>query len=289
MTKREIKYFLVDAYTETAFKGNPAAVCFLEEEKDDEWLQAVAKEFNISQTCYLIPIVPDGGGSALPRFRLRWFTPVTEVKLCGHATLAAAHTLFLSNLVDSSTIEFDTLSGVLTAKRVTGTSNGDQSFSIELNFPSTTIVQCDSSDTELISKALNVADFVEVKTTLPENDLLVVLPTGKDVADLQPNIDEIGNIPGRGVIVTGAAPVESGYDFISRFFCPRFGIPEDPVCGTAHCALTTYWSEKLGKTDFVAYQASPRGGILGLRLDKPNHRVYLTGKAIIVMAGCILV
>ncbi|XP_058008691.1 uncharacterized protein LOC110638946 isoform X4 [Hevea brasiliensis] len=215
MGKQLVKCFVVDAFTDSAFKGNPAAVCFLEEEKDDKWLQAVAAEFNISETCYLTPInLPDTVNSN-PRFHLRWFTPVAEVKLCGHATLAASHILF---------------------------SNG-----------------------------------------------LVVLPSAKAVTELQPQFDEILNCPGRGIIVSGVAPSGSGFDFYSRFFCPKFGINEDPVCGSAHCALAPYWGKKLGKCDFMAYAASPRSGILNIHLDEQKQRVLLRGKARTVMEGSLLV
>ncbi|GKU86624.1 hypothetical protein SLEP1_g1126 [Rubroshorea leprosula] len=232
MAKGPVKYFVVDAFTDSAFKGNPAAVCLLEEERDEEWLQSVATEFNVSETCYLTRIAnPD---SATLRFRLRWFTPVTEVELCGHATLASAHILFTTGLVNSDIIEFDTLSGILTAKKV-------------------------------------------------------VLPSGKDVMELQPRFDAIQKCPGDGLIVSGIAAPESGFDFISRAFFPKLGINEDPVNGSGHCALTPYWSQKLGKCDFIAYVASPRGGILNIHLDEQNQRVFLRGKAVTVMEGCILV
>ncbi|KOM35006.1 hypothetical protein LR48_Vigan02g115600 [Vigna angularis] len=204
MAKKPVKYFVVDAFTDVPFKGNPAAVCFLEEEEErsDHWLQAVAAEFNISQTCFLTRIVDSPNGTSNPRFRLRWFTPITEVKLCGHATLAAAHTLFSS--------------------------------------------------------------------------------------EVKPQLDAIVKCSGRGIIVSGIAPPGSGFDFYSRFFCPKFGINEDPACGTAHCSLACYWSKKLGKYDLNAYQASPRGAIFNISLDEQNQRVLLRGKAVTVMEGCVL-
>ncbi|MBA0762813.1 hypothetical protein Gotri_012379, partial [Gossypium trilobum] len=187
------------------------------------------------------------------------------VKLCGHATLASAHTLFTTGLVNSNIIEFDTLSGILTATKVPDVSptnvsevqNGGVTdcFLIELNFP-----------------------------TVP-----VVLPSGKSVIEMEPRFDDILKCPGRGLIVSGAAPPESEFDFISRFFCPKYGIKEDPVCGSAHCALAPYWSQKLGKLDFVAHAASLRGGIVKIHLDEQNQRVLLRGKAVMVMEGSILV
>ncbi|KAG6760002.1 hypothetical protein POTOM_036501 [Populus tomentosa] len=295
MGKKFVKYFVVDAFTESAFKGNPAAVCFLESEKDEKWLQAVAVEFNISQTGYLTPITTDIAVTSNPRFRLRWFTPVAEVKLCGHATLAASHILFSNGLVNSDIIEFDTLSGILTAKKVPesinpeNVSNGEakESFLIELDFPVIPTTEF-SIDAVSISKTLNSAPIIDLKKTT-FGDLLVVLPSGKDVTEINPEFDEILKCPGRGVIVSGVAPPESGFDFYSRFFCPKLGINEDPVCGSAHCALAPYWSKKLGKCDFMAYQASPRSGILDIHVDEQNQRVLLRGKAVTVMEGSILV
>lgn len=291
-----MKYFVVDAFTDSAFKGNPAAVCFLESEKDEKWLQAVAAEFNISQTGYLTPITTDVAVTSNPRFRLRWFTPVAEVKLCGHATLAASHILFSNGLVSSDIIEFDTLSGILTAKKVPesinpeSVSNGEakESFLIELDFPVVPTTEF-SIDAVSISKALNSAPIIDVKKTTTFGDLFVVLPSGKDVAEINPEFGEILKCPGRGVIVSGVAPPESGFDFYSRFFCPKLGINEDPVCGSAHCALAPYWSKKLGKCDFMAYQASPRSGILDIHVDEQNQRVLLRGKAVTVMEGSVLV
>lgn len=290
-----MKYFVVDAFTDSAFKGNPAAVCFLESEKDEKWLQAVAAEFNISQTGYLTPITTDVAVTSNPRFRLRWFTPVAEVKLCGHATLAASHILFSNGLVSSDIIEFDTLSGILTAKKVPesinpeSVSNGEakESFLIELDFPVVPTTEF-SIDAVSISKALNSAPIIDLKKTT-FGDLFVVLPSGKDVAEINPEFGEILKCPGRGVIVSGVAPPESGFDFYSRFFCPKLGINEDPVCGSAHCALAPYWSKKLGKCDFMAYQASPRSGILDIHVDEQNQRVLLRGKAVTVMEGSVLV
>ncbi|KAG8663159.1 uncharacterized isomerase BH0283 isoform X1 [Manihot esculenta] len=292
MAKKLVKYFVVDAFTDSVFKGNPAAVCLLEEEKDENWLQAVATEFNISETCYLTPIIVDSDASnSNPRFRLRWFTPVAEsnsfflqVKLCGHATLAASHALFSNGLVNSNIIEFVTLSGILTAKKVPD----GEAFLIELNFPAIPITEFNSIDLAPISKALNGASIIDIKSSA--DDLFVVLPSAKAVTELKPQFDEILKCPGKGgILVSGAAPSESAFDFYSRYFCPKFGINEDPVTGSAHCALAPYWSKKLGKCDFMAYQASKRGGILNIHLDEQNQRVLLRGKAVTVMEGSLLV
>ncbi|KAK2990510.1 hypothetical protein RJ640_019790 [Escallonia rubra] len=295
MAKKPVKYSVVDAFTDTAYKGNPAAVCLLEEERDEEWLLAVAAEFNISETCYLTRITgPESvpHDSPTPRFRLRWFTPVTEVTLCGHATLAAAHFLFTSGLVNTDLIEFLTLSGILTAKRVADSklANGEvqDGFFIELDFPTVPLHEYNSADVSAISDSLSGASAIDMMKT-SNDDILVMLPTGKAVVELEPQFDKIQQCPGRGIIVTGVAPPGSGFDFYSRFFCPKFGIKEDPVCGSAHCALALYWHKKLGKCDFVAYAASPRGGVVNVHLDEKNERVLLRGKAIAIMEGSILV
>uniref|UniRef100_A0A2N9G7Y0 Ribosomal protein eL8/eL30/eS12/Gadd45 domain-containing protein n=1 Tax=Fagus sylvatica TaxID=28930 RepID=A0A2N9G7Y0_FAGSY len=315
MAKKLVKYSVVhslslflcvvDAFTDSAFKGNPAAVCLLEEERDEQWLQAVAAEFNISETCYLTRLSgSDSLDSPNPRFRLRWFTPVAEcaclnllaieVELCGHATLAAAHTLFSSGLVNSNMIEFVTLSGILTAKKFPETKESDSSdnqngevqegFLIELNFPTVATVDFNSVEVSSISSALNGASVIDIKKTTSDI-LFVVVPSGETVVEIQPQIDAIRNCPGMGIIVSGAAPSGSGFDFYSRFFCPKLGINEDPVCGSAHCSLAPYWSKKLGKCDFVAYAASPRSGVLNIHLDEQNQRVLLRGKAVTVMEG----
>ncbi|XVF80405.1 hypothetical protein PTKIN_Ptkin15bG0067900 [Pterospermum kingtungense] len=241
MAKTPVKYYVVDAFTNSAFKGNPAAVCLLEEERDEKWLQALTAEFNISETCYLTRIID----SASPnhRFRLRWFTPVAEAKLRGHATLASAHTLFTTGLVNSDIIEFDTSSGILTAEKVpdvnpTHVSKIQNCFLIELNFPTIPITEFNSADVSAISNALN----------------MVVLTSGKSVIEMKPQFDEILKCPGRGLIFSGVAPPDSEFDFISRFFCPKYGINEVMCCTIFRCALAPYWSEKLGKCDLIAYQ-----------------------------------
>ncbi|XP_058770866.1 uncharacterized protein LOC131644397 [Vicia villosa] len=295
MAKKPVKYYVVDAFTDSAFKGNPAAVCLLEQDRDDEWLQSLAAEFNISETCFLTPI----HGTYVPRFGLRWFTPTTEVELCGHATLAASHTLFSSGLVDNNVIEFETLSGILTVKKIPSTDatgipnsqNGEApvGFYIELDFPADPTTESISDDTSLISSALNGASIIDIKKTQNGDNLIVVVASGKNVIEVQPQLDVIVKCPGMGIILTGIAPPESGIDFYSRYFSPKCGINEDPVTGSAHCGLVPYWSKKLGKFDLRAYQASARGGILDLHFDEQKQRVFLRGKAVTVMEGFVLV
>ncbi|KAK4273136.1 hypothetical protein QN277_021592 [Acacia crassicarpa] len=305
MANKPVKYSVVDAFADLPFSGNPAAVCLLEEERDDKWLQVVAAEFNLSETCYLTPIAESEGpanlinASSNPRFRLRWFTPVCEVKLCGHATLAAAHTLFSSGSVASNTVEFVTLSGVLTAKKIPDISIAGASglenvenldrYSIELDFPADPPSEFHSSETSQISAALEGASIVEIKRSSIGDYLLVEVSSGESVIEFKPQFDAIEKCPGDGIIVTAVAPSDSGFDFFSRYFCPKAGINEDPVTGSAHCALASYWSKKLGKCDFNAYQASRRGGVLNIHLDKQKQRVLLRGRGITMMEGSILV
>ncbi|KAK7822845.1 putative isomerase [Quercus suber] len=313
MAKLPVKYYVVDAFTGSAFKGNPAAVCLLEEERDEKWLQAVAAEFNIPETCYLIRLSgSDSLDSSNPRFRLRWFTPVAEVKICGHATLATAHTLFTSSLLNCDVIEFVTKSGTLTARKVADIQTIDgsniqnhesqESFLIELDFPTIPMIDFNSAEFSPISKALNGVSMIDIKRTATEDDLI---------------FDLISKCPGRGIIISGLAPLDSGFDYYYRFFCPKLRINEDHVCGSAncalalywskrlgkcdlvayadpvtgsaHCALAPYWSKKLGKCDLVAYQASPRSGVLNIHLDEQNQRVLMRGKSVTIMEGSLLV
>ncbi|KAF5462611.1 hypothetical protein F2P56_018601 [Juglans regia] len=235
MAKKLVKYSVIDAFTDSAFKGNPAAVCLLDAERDEDWLQAVAAEFNISETCYLTRLTgSEPLDSPVPRFRLRWFTPVSEVKLCGHATLAASHALFTSGLVNSNSIEFVTLSGVLSARKVleiksdgSDIQNGEaqEFFFIEMDFPMGELIDFNSAEASAISNSLNGASFIDIKRTTAD-DLFVVLPSGESVVEIKPEFDAIRKCPGRGMIVSGAAPPGSGFDFYSRFFCPKLGVNE---------------------------------------------------------------
>uniref|UniRef100_A0A7N0ZX03 Uncharacterized protein n=1 Tax=Kalanchoe fedtschenkoi TaxID=63787 RepID=A0A7N0ZX03_KALFE len=286
------RYFVVDAFTDVAFKGNPAVVCVLDEQgKSEEWMKNVAVEFNQPMTCYVIP------QRSVPKFELRWFSPNgLEMKLCGHATLAAIHVIGSLNgeSNDVGVVNFSSASGPLNAKRVVENDDTSSSSSItsgkvstiELIFPLAPTVKCSPDELTLMSKALAGARVVEqLKTIASEEDFFVVLESGKDVEEFEPNFEDIKKWPGRGMIVTARADDSSHFDFISRMLAPKFGIPEDHVCGSAHCALAPYWSQKLGKTDLVAYQASSRGGILKLHVDANEQKVHLQGKAITVMEG----
>ncbi|VAH14516.1 uncharacterized isomerase BH0283-like isoform X2 [Triticum dicoccoides] len=263
MANRAVQYAMVDAFTGEPFKGNPAAVCLLDDEAaadDDRWLQSVAAEFNVSQTAFLSR--RDGGSSSFtPRFRLRWFSPATEVPLCGHGTLASAHLLFTAVLAKQhDVIEFVTESGVLTARKVPVASSRPRVTEeeqgkpfIELDFPTSDVLVDCSSSHELPSIFLKAAPVVGVHRAAITDDFIVELSSGEEVADVLPNLEQLKKCAGRGVIVTGQAPPGCGYDFFSRFFAPKKGVDEDPVCGSAHCALAPYWARKLGKQRLTAF------------------------------------
>ena len=255
----------VDAFTSEPFKGNPAAVCVLEEERDAAWMQRVASEMNLAETAYLRPR-EDG-------FGLRWFTPIVEVDLCGHATLASAHVLWESGrLAPGQPARFHTKSGLLTAVRL-----GDW---IELDFPSTPE---DAVETPpRLAEALGALPRYVGKSRF---DYLVELDSEEAVARLRPDFGLLASIAARGVIATARSAVPD-FDFVSRFFAPASGINEDPATGSSHCCLAPYWSRRLGKDTFLARQISARGGVLKVRLD--GDRVRLGGQAVTVLEGELL-
>ncbi|MBI9046259.1 MAG: PhzF family phenazine biosynthesis protein [Anaerolineaceae bacterium] len=257
--------FQVDSFSKEPFKGNPAGVCILEEQKSDEWMKAVAREMNLSETAFLMS---EGQG-----YRLRWFTPAAEVDLCGHATLASAHILWESGLEKPGTlIQFFTRSGLLTASL-----SGEW---IELNFPVTRVEET-AAPHGLIEAMGKEPLFVGVGG----DDYLLEYESREDIFSLVPDYGLLKKVEARGVIATCQSD-DDEYDFISRFFAPRVGVDEDPVTGSAHCRLVPYWKEKLGKNTFKAYQASARGGELRLRLD--GERVIIGGQAVTVLKGELL-
>jgi predicted PhzF superfamily epimerase YddE/YHI9 len=255
----------VDAFTDKAYAGNPAAVCVLSEALPDDWMQRVAQEMNLSETAFFYPEA-DG-------FCLRWFTPTVEVDLCGHATLAACHVLWTEGYLPAAKeARFYTRSGILTARRL-----GDW---IELNFPANP------------SHVVNIPDGLEVTLgvkaiAVRENSLgyLVEVGSADQVQNLAPNFAALKDFPVHGVIVTSSGK-DVPYDFVSRFFAPALGINEDPVTGSAHCCLGPYWQEQTGKADFLAYQASPRGGVVKVHND--GDRVRLSGQAVTIFRGELL-
>jgi PhzF family phenazine biosynthesis protein len=253
---------IVDAFTDRAFAGNPAAVCLLSEPAPEAWMQNVAAEMNLSETAFLTPR-NDG-------FGLRWFTPTVEVELCGHATLASAHVLWQTErLPANETIRFHTLSGVLTATR-----SGD---AIELDFPARPPTACDAPPS-LLSSLGTSGEFVAHNGM----DYFVVVSAAQSVRDLRPDFARLATLGLRGVIVTARSD-DPKYDFVSRFFAPGSGVVEDPVTGSAHCCLGPYWAEQLGKLELVGLQVSRRTGVVRVRCV--GDRVKLGGQAVTVMRG----
>jgi PhzF family phenazine biosynthesis protein len=252
----------VDAFADRPFRGNPAAVCLLEQERDPAWMQSVAAEMNLSETAFVRPI-RDG-------FELRWFTPTIEVELCGHATLASAFTLWEANLAGAAEpIHFHTRSGVLTASRDGAT--------ILLDFPAAPANECPAPSGLL--ESLNLSAGFVGKT---KSETYLVLAPSASVRSLRPDFAKLTQVPIQSVIVTAPSD-DPRFDFISRFFAPNAGINEDPVTGSAHCCLAPFWARRLNKSKMVGFQASARGGVVHVRLD--GDRVELGGQAVLVLKG----
>ena len=251
--------YQVDAFTSEPFKGNPAAVMVLNEDKNVEWMGAIAREMNLSETAFL---VPKGNG-----FHLRWFTPEVEVDLCGHATLAAAHILWSEfDHPKMEKINFSTASGELRARFLDGW--------IELDFPAFELIHV--KNVEKISRALDV-QTTEIFSS--GENLLVELDSEEQVRKVKPDFERIRQLPVQGVIFTSHSE-NPQVDFVSRYFAPKIGIDEDPVTGSAHCCLGPYWAKKLGRNSLIAHQISSRGG--ELRLYVTPERVAIQGQAVTV-------
>jgi len=259
------RFSQIDAFTDRPFSGNPAAVCLLPAPRDPGWMQQVATEMNLAETAFLVRR-PEG-------FDLRWFTPAAEVDLCGHATLASAHLLWEDrHLEQAETATFHTRSGVLTAKR-----RGDL---IWLDFPATPVAPATMLPD--LERAIGAPIKCVGRTTF---DYLIEVESEAAVRSLEPDMTLLARLPVRGVVVTARSD-DGKHDFVSRFFAPRYGIPEDPVTGSAHCGLGPYWAAQLGKNELAGYQASTRGGTVLVRVD--GERVHLGGKAVTVLRGELL-
>ena len=259
-----LSLFQVDAFTDRPFSGNPAAICLLDCERNTDWLQAVAAEMNLSETAFLLEQGDD--------FSLRWFTPTTEVDLCGHATLAAAHVLWEQRLLaPNTTARFHTRSGLLRATRSNGV--------IELDFPATPAEPAPEPPGLLAALGLDKGDIYRSRF-----DYLVIVDDESVVRALQPAFSTLGQVEARGIMVTARSD-DPAYDFVSRFFAPAAGIDEDPVTGSAHCTLAPWWAPHLGKQYMTAFQASKRGGVIKVSLQ--DDRVHLGGRAITIFSGAL--
>uniref|UniRef100_A0A0C9QSP6 TSA: Wollemia nobilis Ref_Wollemi_Transcript_11410_1993 transcribed RNA sequence n=1 Tax=Wollemia nobilis TaxID=56998 RepID=A0A0C9QSP6_9CONI len=324
----KIDFAWINAFAERAFGGNPAVVCYLPYETESEWMQLVAREFNVSETAFLVRrrasnsaskfatektlLEMDESGKSLqpvtryftpppPKnvFYLRWFTPKVEVDLCGHATLAAAHLLFETGIVEDDTVVFHTKSGVLKARKVKGydepppkgtkpSKQQSRTCLVELDFPIVSVSKCESVEVEKLSDVLGNDKIVWAGKTSAGN-YLVEVPSSGDVKLLKPHFEKMLEFEGHGgLIVTSAGEQDSEFDFISRYFCPKAGVTEDPVTGSAHCALGPYWADKLQKDTLEAYQASERGGRVSVKVNKVKGRVSLQGSAVLVMMGTLV-
>ncbi|XYI00978.1 PhzF family phenazine biosynthesis protein [Sorangium sp. So ce1128] len=254
----------VDAFTGKPYRGNPAAVCILPEARPAAWMQAVAREMNLSETAFLVGRGDGGHG-------LRWFTPAVEVALCGHATLASAHVLWETSLLaPDEKARFSTQSGLLTASRRDGGW-------IELDFPARRQERAEPPPG--LEQALRVQPIYVGRHA---SDYLVLVGSEDEVRAASPDFGLLATVPARGVTITSRSSSRD-FDFVSRFFAPATGINEDPVTGSAHCCLTPFWAARLGKAEMLAYQASARGGVVRVRLR--GDRVDLGGQAVTILEG----
>lgn len=265
-----MKIYQVDAFTEKPFSGNPAGVCVLNEKLDEKIMQNIAREINLSETAFLVKSNEEYD----LRYDLRWFTPEGEIDLCGHATLASAHILWEKGfLKNDQEARFSTKSGLLTAIMNNGW--------IELNFP--------ALPEEKTEPPAGLLESLGVEATyVGKNifDYLIEVESEETVRTMKPDFVKLSKVPARGVIVTARSRTGE-YDFVSRFFAPEIGIWEDPVTGSAHCCLGPYWQKRLNKDEFIAYQASERGGVLKVKVA--GERVLISGKAVMVLEGELLI
>jgi len=256
--------YQVDAFARRPFEGNPAAVCLLDREADAAWMQAVAAEMNLSETAFVVP--RDGG------FGLRWFTPTVEVDLCGHATLASAHVLWSSQrLASGEPARFETLSGPLACRRL-------DDGRVEMDFPAEPPSPCEAPAG--LSTALGAAPRWVGRNRM---DWVVELADESTLRSLAPALEAVRQLGLRGLVVTARADAGAPYDFVSRFFAPQSGVPEDPVTGSAHCALAPLWVDRLGRAPLLGFQASRRGGLV--EVEPRERRVLLRGHALTVLEG----
>ncbi|MFN3596462.1 MAG: PhzF family phenazine biosynthesis protein [Rubricoccaceae bacterium] len=258
-------FYLIDAFADAPFSGNPAAVVLLSAPAERRWMQAVAAEMKQAETAFVAPRAPG-------EWDLRWFTPRAEVDLCGHATLAAAHALAEQGLADGP-VGFHTRSGRLEVRSHDGR--------LRMDFPATPVT-LDSRPSAALAAALGRTPVITGRTTF---DCLAELESEADVRALAPDLAAIARMAERGLIATARAEAGRPYAFVSRFFAPGLGVDEDSVTGSAHCALAPYWAERLSRTALVGYQASARGGLVGTEVR--GARVILWGRARTVVRGTL--
>jgi len=284
----KLSIFTVDSFTTTPFTGNPAGVCLLLDQVtfEDSFMQKIATEMNISETAFVTPKAEEN------EFNLRWFTPIIEVNLCGYATLATAHILFSeTRFKSSSKLTFHTLSGPLTVTK------SDYSSKLQMNFPQAKPVKVKLTEESIIGLEnylpLQKGEIIETFHCPQTRKLLIEVESFKSIKSLSPNFVQLVNINFGELVVKGIIVTTKGddlnsfnynYDFISRYFAPWVGINEDPVTGSAHTVLSVYWGKKLNKKKMLGFQASKRGGDVGVELVE-NDRVMLEGNEVTVLKG----
>ncbi|MDH5601620.1 MAG: PhzF family phenazine biosynthesis protein [Gammaproteobacteria bacterium] len=262
----KLPIYQVDAFASKTFEGNPAAICPLKQWLDDDTMLSIAGENNLSETAFYV-MTSKG-------FHIRWFTPTTEVDLCGHATLAAAHVIFNEFDYQADSISFESRSGLLSVKK--------NDSLLEMDFPAQPATACD------LPTELEQAFSIKPLECLESEDYLLVFNSEADIINAEPKLELLKNIKRRGVIITAES---SSYDFVSRFYAPKYGIDEDPVTGSAYTQLAPYWETRLGKNQFHAKQLSTRGGEVycGTHFGDMGKRVSIAGTAVKYLQGEITI
>lgn len=248
-----MKQYVIDAFTDKVFSGNPAAVCVMEQWLPDELLMKITCENNLSETAFAV-------ATGESTYHLRWFTPGGEIDLCGHATLATAYVITQFVQPNLTVVDFETMSGILTVKK-----HNDL---YEMDFPA-----YDLKPVKITDEMVKAIGAKPVEAYMGR-DLLCIMDSEETVRELQPNLDQLLSLDGLLLQVTAKG---EDFDCVSRSFAPKLNVPEDPVCGSGHCHILPYWAEKLGKTELVAYQASKRGGVVYGKLS--GKRIQMSGKA----------
>lgn len=274
-----VPLWLIDAFTSIPFQGNPAGVCFVQDFPDDAVMQNLAFELHWSETAFVKRL--GGSSNEIDRFHIRWFSPKDEAPICGHATLAAAHFLFESRTSATDTITFHSKAGTLSVhhEMIQGVPW------LVMDFPALPVQACSPSPTTaILQQVLDCA----TPPTFFKDDLIYIalLPSEEEVRACKPRLDLLQTLPCRALAVTAPSGQEK-YDFVSRYFAPKVGIPEDPVCGSAHCRLAPLWAGLYHKNELWARQVSGRGGVLRVTYDESRSRVFLTAQARTVLKGSL--
>lgn len=291
-------FWIVDSFADKMFVGNQAAVCLVDKFPNENIMQSVAIEFGFSETAFIAPYPlnssqpPTNTASLIKKYAIRWFTPHSEAPLCGHATLASAYILFLNNLVSSKcTIRFNAISSGISVTAWMRDNN-------------TVFLRMPAYQTQLMPSSVGVDEYdvllksafshiigtdVHIKQLGLSQNCIIAEVDGNSISALKPNLEALTDLPYRALIVTSEDTIYNKYDFLLRYFAPKVGIPEDPVCGSAHCRLIPYWSKKLRKNYMTSYQVSKRGGSVICENISESGEVNIGGQAIVVVSGYIMI